>query len=184
MVKKKILIVGAYGVGNLGDEAILAGTLNLLKANSDLCKNKIIVFSRNPSETKKIHKIEAKRRNPVDLLKSSEVIIGGGELFQSLGNMAIKYSLLGLICKFLGKHVIFHAIGVSSDLGRLEKVFTRLSLNVADQITVRDQASKKRLLDLGINKTISVIADPSLLMNPVSPKVAVSLLEKEGTQFS
>lgn len=184
VVKKKILIVGAYGVGNVGDEAILAGTLNLLKANSDLQKNEIIVFSRNPSETKRIHKIDARRRNLVDLLKANEVIIGGGELFQSLGNMAIKYSLLGLICKILRKNVTFHAIGVSSGLGRSEKVLMRLNLNAVDQITVRDQASKKRLLDLGVNKTISVIADPSLQMNPISDKLAWSFFESEGIQFN
>jgi polysaccharide pyruvyl transferase WcaK-like protein len=184
MVRKKILIVGAYGVGNLGDEAILAGTLNLLKANPDLRKKKIIVFSRNPRETKRIHKIKATRRNPVDLLKSSEVIIGGGELFQSLGNMAIKYSLLGLAIKILRKHVVFHAIGVSSNLGRLEKFLTRLSLNVANQITTRDQPSKNRLLKLGVNKTIRVITDPSFYVKPISHKEACSLLEKEGIQFN
>lgn len=184
MANKKILIVGAYGVGNIGDEAILAGSLNLLKIKPDLNKNEIIVFSRDPNETKKIHKIVAKRRNLVDLLKTNEVIIGGGELFQKLGNMAIKYSFLGLISKMLRKHVVFHAIGVSSDLSRLEKVLTRFSLNVVDQITVRDKASKQRLLDLGVNKTISVIADPSLQMKPVSNKIAYSLLEKEGIQFN
>lgn len=181
---KKMLIVGAYGVGNVGDEAILAGTLNLLKVNSDLQKNEIIVFSRNPSETKRIHKIEAKRRNLVDLLKSSEVLIGGGELFQSQGNMAIKYSLLGLICKILRKYVTFHAVGVSSGLGRLERVLMLLSLNAVDQITVRDKASKKHLLCLGVNKKISVIADPSLQMNPISDKLSCSLLESEGIQFN
>jgi len=182
MAKKRILIAGAYGVGNLGDEAILAGTLNLMRANSDLRKNEVIVFSRNPSETEKIHRIETRRRNPVDLLRSDEVIIGGGELFQSFGNMAIKYSLLGLICKTLRKNLIFHAIGASSDLGRVEKMFTRLSLNVADQITVRDKASKRRLLDLGVNKTINILDDPAIYVKPITQFMASFLLEKEGIQ--
>ena len=104
MAKKKILIAGAYGVGNLGDEAILAGTLNLMKVNLDLSENEIIVFSRNPKETRKTHNIESRRRNLIDLLRSDEVLIGGGELFQSLGNMAVKYSVLGLMCKMLRKN--------------------------------------------------------------------------------
>ena len=85
MARKRILIIGAYGVGNLGDEAILAGTLNSLKANQDPTKNEITVLSRNPTETIRIHKIFARRRNLIDLFKSNEIIIGGGELFQSLG---------------------------------------------------------------------------------------------------
>jgi len=179
MAKKKILIIGAYGVGNLGDEAILAGILNVLRADVDVDRDKVMVFSRNPGETIRLHDVDARRRNPFDLLTANKVIIGGGELFQDLGNMAIKYSLLGLIAKIIGKHVVFYAVGVSSK-SRLGKLLMRLCLNVADTISVRDGVSRKRLLDIGVNKTIRVVDDPSRHVEPISREAASRLLAREG----
>jgi polysaccharide pyruvyl transferase WcaK-like protein len=180
MIRK--LIIGAYGTGNLGDEAILAGILNCSKILSDKNTNEIIVFSRNPTETIKLHGIKARRRNLSDLIKSDEIIIGGGELFQKQGNMAIKYSLLGLLAKILRKRLRFHAIGVSSDINGIGRFVMRLSLNMADKISVRDLESKKRLLDLGIYKTISVVSDPAFDLEPISHDVARILLKKEGIE--
>jgi L-malate glycosyltransferase len=180
MTKKKIVIAGAFGIGNFGDEAILSGTLNLLKSNPSFDNSELIVFSRNPIETMAVHGVESRRRNIFDLLRSSEVIIGGGELFQSWGNMVIKYSLLGLISKILGKRVSFHAVGVSSNLGTLGEVLTRLSLNVADYVSVRDQKSKRRLMDLGVKEPIRVLVDPAFSMEAISEEESNFLLVKEG----
>ncbi len=180
MIKRKIVIAGAYGVGNFGDEAILAGTLNLLRSKANFDNNILLVFSRNPVETIAIHEIKAKRRNIFDLLQSTEVIIGGGELFQNWGNMVIKYSLLGLISKILGKRVNFHAVGVSSNLGQIGEVLAWLSLNLADSISVRDQKSKKRLVDLGVKKSIHVVPDPSFSIKAIAEEESRSLLDTEG----
>jgi polysaccharide pyruvyl transferase WcaK-like protein len=183
MVNRRRLIIGAYGVGNLGDEAILAGILNLFKTNLHSGNDQMIVFSGNPKETERTHKIKAKRRNIPDLVKSDEIILGGGELFQRISNMAIKFSLVGLFSKLLRKKVIFYAIGVSSNLDYLEKMLTRFCLNVADEIAVRDQPSKNRLLELGVYKPIKVVVDPSVRVEPISSKQAVFLLEKEGIKL-
>ena len=183
MIHKKTLIIGAYGVGNLGDEAILAGILNMLKTDVKFDRNEIIVFSRNPFETRFLHGVDAKRRNPFDLLASSEVIIGGGELFQDLGNMALKYSILNLIIKILRKPATFYAIGVSSNKSRLGRFLMRLSLNVADNISVRDRASKKRLTDLGVNKAITIVDDPSFHVEPISCELASRLFTREGVSL-
>ncbi len=183
MDKRLTIIAGAYGVGNLGDEAILSGTLQLLESGAYYNRNSLIVFSRNPDETTKLHRVRAKRRNLIDLLNSGRIIIGGGELFQNQGRMAMKYSLLGIISKMLGKNVMYYAIGVSSDLGRLGRALSRLGFNLADGISVRDEKSKKRLVDLGVKKKITVIEDPSFYVKPVSEKEAVLLLEKEGVHF-
>lgn len=177
---KKVLIAGAYGTGNLGDEAILAGLLKTLIDDGNYSKNEIVVFSRNPHETTLFHGVNVRRRNLFDLLTTSEIIIGGGELFQDLGNMAIKYSLLGLISKILGKRVMFHAIGVSSNKNRLGKFLMRLSLNIADNISVRDRPSRKHLLDLGVNKAIMVVDDPSFHTEPIPCKSASRLFIREG----
>jgi len=181
MSNKRILIAGAYGTGNLGDEAILAGLLKDLKnRRHGSCDNGIIVFSRSPNETLLLHDVRAKRKNPFDLLTSDEVIIGGGELFQDSDNMALKYSILGLI---LGKRVIFYAIGVSSIRNPLGRALTKLSLNAADGIFIRDHRSKIRLKRLGIRKPINITKDPSLNLEPIPREAAHRLLELEGIKL-
>ena len=74
--KKKALIYGGYGTGNIGDEAILSGLLKTISYDE------IIVFSSNPHETAALHKVRAEKTNIKPFLLCDDLIIGGGELFQ------------------------------------------------------------------------------------------------------
>jgi len=165
MGSRKLLIVGAAGTGNLGDEAILAGILKKVVAGG-FCRDRIVVFSKNPEETALLHNINAKRKNLLDLLLSDVVLIGGGELFQDIKHMALKYSLLGLAAKILGKQVVFYAVGVSSMKSRIGRLFAKTSLALADDICVRDIASRDRLRRLGIHRRIRVVEDSALSLEP------------------
>jgi polysaccharide pyruvyl transferase CsaB len=182
MNHKKVLIAGAYGTGNLGDEAILVGLLKLLVNNRNYDKNHMIVFSRDPDETRSLHNITARRKNLLDLLVANDIIIGGGELFQDVGYMAVKYSILGLTSKIIGKRVAFYAVGVSSNRSRMARFLMQISLSLADEICVRDFASKKRLRSLGIRKPIMIVADPASYVEPVSSEEACRLLKAEAIE--
>ena len=183
MVDKKVLVVGAYGTGNLGDEAILSGILNHLKVEKKVSEKEILVFSRDPKETRRIHGVNSRCKNLSDLLKSDEVIIGGGELFQNQGNMVLKYSLLGLLAKIFRKRLSFFAVGVSSDINFLGKLLMRIVFRFADSISVRDKESKRRLLDLGIKKRIVRVSDPAFYVTPISQVAASLLLKGEGVRY-
>ncbi|MDG6223225.1 MAG: polysaccharide pyruvyl transferase family protein [Candidatus Bathyarchaeota archaeon] len=183
MVNKTVLIVGAYGTGNIGDEAILSGILKYLISVKGVSNNEIVVFSRNPFETTKLHQITSRRKNLFDLILSDEVIIGGGELFQNQGKMAIKYSLLGIIAKIFRKELTFLAVGFSSNVSKLGKILARISFSVADNVSVRDKESMKRVLCLGVKKRVVVVPDPAFNVEPVSRRAAYMLLEKEGFRF-
>lgn len=174
------LIAGSYGTGNLGDESILAGIVKILINDKNYSKKMLIVFSRDPEETFSFHGITAKRKNLVDLLSSQQVIIGGGELMQDLDHMALKYSTLGIIAKILRKHVSFYAIGISSIKSCIGKTLARLSLNIADEVSVRDPSSKHRLELLGIRRKVEIVDDPSVYVDPVSTEKATNLLKNEG----
>jgi len=184
MDHRKLLIAGAYGTGNLGDEAILVGLLRLFVEGKKYDRNQVVVFSRDPEETSSFHKVFARRKNILDLLKTDDIVIGGGELFQDVGYMAVKYSILGLISKILGKRVKFYAVGVSSNRSRVAKLLMTMSLSVADEISVRDSASRKRLRNLGIRKPIIVVPDPAYYVEPVSQEEATRLLRREGIEVN
>ena len=184
MDHRKLLVAGAYGTGNLGDEAILVGLLRLFVEGKKYDRNQVVVFSRDPEETSSFHRVFARRRNILDLLKTDDIVIGGGELFQDVGYMAVKYSVLGLISKILGKRVRFYAVGVSSNRSRVAKLLMTMSLSVADEISVRDSASRKRLRNLGIRKPIMIVPDPAYYVEPVSPEEATRLLRREGIEVN
>ena len=55
-MKYRVAISGSYGGMNLGDEAILEGILKELRSCLDV---DVVVFSRNPKDTEKRHKVRA-----------------------------------------------------------------------------------------------------------------------------
>jgi len=180
MNHRKLLIVGAFGTGNLGDDAILEGLLKMFAGDKSYRNNYVVVFSINPEETRLVFKVNARRRNLTDLLLSDEILIGGGELIQDRKNMGAKYSFLGLLAKILGKRVMFYAIGVSSTKSLIGRLLTRVSLNLADEISVRDLSSKRRLKLLGVHREIKIAQDPALELEPISAESASRLLQAEG----
>jgi polysaccharide pyruvyl transferase CsaB len=182
VMHRKVLIAGAYGNGNLGDDAILLGILQTLSSKE--LRNNILVFSRDPEETISVHKVRASRRNIKDLLATDELIIGGGELFQDLGFMGFKYSVLGLFAKFAGKKLVFFAVGVSSIKSRVTKLIMRLCLNLSDEISVRDNASALRLRQIGVTRPVAVVDDPATNVKPVKPEEARRLLQLEQIEPS
>src|SRR5438552_1597935 len=103
------LLVGAYGNGNIGDEAILAG---LLQEIGD--RRNALVFATVPTETEKLHGVRARRRALFPLLRSKRIWVGGGELFQP--GMAWKYATLILIARLAGRPVEVRAVGVNEKL--------------------------------------------------------------------
>ena len=174
--RHKILIAGAYGTGNLGDEAILQGLLKMMRANN------LLVFSRDPAETTQLHSVRAKRRNILDVLLAEKLLIGGGELLQD--NMAWKYALLAITSKILRKKVTVYAVGVSHLSNSIERIFARICLNLVDEISVRDPDSKNRLLDMGITKVIDVVDDPSINVASALYTEVSEIFDREGISKS
>jgi polysaccharide pyruvyl transferase WcaK-like protein len=178
-------VVGAFGTGNIGDDAILLGTINNLMRERGVTKENIIVFTRNPEETSSLYDLRSKRKNVMDVLKSKELVIAGGQLLQDENNMAIKYALLGIISKMLGKKVYYNSIGVSVITNSLGKFLTKNALNFADEVSVRDEDSRKRLENIGVKRNIEVRDDPAFYLEPKDPKsMLVEIKNREGLDFS
>ena len=150
--KRKALVYGGYGIGNIGDEAVLAGLLRALSYDD------ITVFSSNPHETATLHHVHAEKTNLKDFLLSTDLIIGGGELFQD--GMAWKFSLATLLAKFLAKKVKVVGIGVDVNHS-IEKLLTSLSLKFADEVSVRDKsnAEKKIIPVFSRRERVNIVPD-------------------------
>ena len=169
---QRIFLLGAYGQGNIGDEAILEVFLGELK------NWHFSVASSNPEKTEEIYKVPALdtygnyKKMLTFLLNSNVIIFGGGSLLKELDPHVTRrwrYSLLfhlliGLfLAKLLRRKVVFSAIGVGPLNGPISKILAKLCLMFVDLVIVRDEVSSTLLCELGFRYSI-LGADPALLL--------------------
>ncbi len=180
------LIVGYYGAGNAGDEAILEAMLGDLRARIPSLRP--IVVSENPTSTAALHGIESIPNNDrlsvlAAIKRCDLVILGGGGLFQDSWDVSLSsvfsrpvaplsYYFYSALAALYEKPMVLFAIGVgplSTEIGRL---YTRMASELAALIIVRDEGSKAAVLKLGVDADlVHVTADPAFLLSHTLPIV-------------
>ncbi|MFH1542148.1 MAG: polysaccharide pyruvyl transferase CsaB [bacterium] len=178
----KILISGYYGYENIGDEAVLQAIIQ------QFAGHKITVLSAAPGLTQEFHKVKAVYRYaPFTVLKevlsTNLFVSGGGTLFQNITSQRSLFYYLGLIllAKLCRKRVLVLGQGFGPLDNFWPRQITRLILNLADKITVRDKNSYQAMQELGIKSDkIELTADPAALLEIPSFEESNQLLEKEG----
>lgn len=181
----KVVISGYYGFNNIGDEAILKGMIDGIKNLAEDVQ--IVVLSQHPEFTSKKHNVKSiKRMDIISIikeLKSCDLLVsGGGSLFQDVTSKRSILYYLGIIylAKLLGKKVMVYSQGigpVNIDYNRyfLKKIFNRL-----DFINVRDEKSKKELMNMGVTKDILVTVDTVFGIKRPDITVGKKVLEELG----
>ena len=171
----KIVISGYYGFNNAGDEALLTAILAALRAKEP--KADITVISGNPGNTIAKHQVKSLYRfAAVRLLRAIReadlVISGGGSLLQDVTIAAAKWKR---------KKVMLFAQGIGPIRSRFMRFLTRLVVNKADVITVRDRDSAEELARMGVSAAkVEVTADPVLMLNPESKVMGKTILAEAG----
>ncbi len=176
----RVLILGGYGVRNVGDEAILSGMLRQLPPGV-----KASVVSRSPADTTAMHGVRAigVAMAAAELARSDMLIVGGGGLFSAdtgpFGRFIPAFCRLALM---LRKPVAFHGVGVYSStspalLHDLATLAPRL-----EWFTVRDAVSLRTLEAAGVTATCS--GDLSHHMAQSGANEAESLLDAAGIDLA
>lgn len=171
--KDGVLICGAYGRGNAGDDMILQAIINQLRhVDPDL---PIDVLSRKPKQTRMRYRVGACHIfNPFAFLqvmrRTKLYISGGGTLMQNAtSNRSLHYYLTSIrLAHSAGNRVMLYGCGIGPITGRLNCRRTARVLNsCADMITLRDDKCAAFLQELGVTKPeIHITADPALLFDP------------------
>jgi len=184
MALTQAVLCGYYGMGNGGDEALLASLLQMLPSHVSP-----LVLSGNPEQTRDRYRVAAvNRKDPmavVQAIRQSQVFIwGGGSLIQDATSALSPLYYLGLmqLAQKLGLTTIAWAQGI----GPLKRSHTRWlahhTFANCTAISVRDSGSAALLSDWDIPFTLS--PDPVWAMEsqPVerlwdlpAPRVAVNL---------
>ena len=164
-----IVLSGYYGFDNVGDEAILLSIITALrKEQPDVA---ITVLSNNPEVTAKTYGVAAVNRWKLGeiskVLKVADGLIsGGGSLLQDQTGMKTipYYCLVMRIAKFRKTPVFVYAQGMGPINHPLSRKLTQFTLDRVERITLRDEASKALLEEMGVRaragKPIKLVPDP------------------------
>lgn len=180
----RVGISGSYGGANLGDEAILDGIVEQLRASRPV---EITVFSRNPEDTLHRHEVDhavavrsLTRKEVIPEVERLDLLIlgGGGILFDS---EAEKFMREVSIAHELGVPVAVYAISAGPLNTPEARRAVRMGLNKAAVITVRDRLGYRLLEDVGVEQEIHLTADPALLIQPA--ELSLEAIKSEGVEF-
>jgi len=178
-MKPRVMLHGYFGMGNVGDEAILSILIDEYKHLG----YEPVVLSANPTRTVKLHKVYAYREKLSSLkfwaalMQCSRLVFAGGGKYGS--STLRRLALLTVIARVFAKDVAYRAIGLypyqwhgtttlypKSTLNPLTKYMVRLALRRAGRVTVRDMYSKKFVEGSIIGERIPLELDPALKLKP------------------
>lgn len=178
----KVVIEGFYGMGNLGDEAILEAFLQELKGCGEV---EVRVLCEDPGRVWRIHRVKSLRsrggrsflRRIWAMKTSNLVVLGGGGLLKDYGGGP--ESLLGWLrlmrrAQDYGVKTATYAVGAENVRFAESREMLKRVLNNAELVSVRDRYSAEILQSVGVTTKIEVYSDPAVLL-PDAP--AMPLVE-------
>ncbi len=182
----RILIIGNYGAGNLGDDAIFAGISTELREAGFSGEISVLHggFESSMDLYGGIRKsafvpagllslMKSTRREGLEAIKNADlVILGGGGLFtdEESERAPMIWATQVEPCIRLKKPFICYGQSVGPLKEPNAKKLTKKVFNAAAAIHVRDQASREELMKLGVEKVITVGTDPAFSWLKTLPK--------------
>lgn len=182
----KATISGYFGLGNIGDEAILEAMVLGLKTKWPLIE--ITVLSSDPEKTAKTYGVLSSNRmnisEVISAVSSCDMLIsGGGGLIQDVTGFFTAPYYLGIIylAKIFGKMVVVMGQGFGPVRNPINKLLARWILNKADLIIMRDEKSSSDIISLGVKKPpIHVAGDLTGILPLPKPEKSEAILAAEG----
>lgn len=143
----KVVLLGYYGFGNLGDELLLQSCIELL-TRSGLGREEIVVLSNAPEDTSRTFGVHAVNRwslrEVVSVLRRSYVLVlGGGGLFQDATSLksCVWYWGVVRLAGMLGCTVWALGQSVGPLKSGVSRVLAGDALRLCRKVHVRDRAS-------------------------------------------
>lgn len=161
----RCLLIGNFGVGNLGDEALKEYFL------SEFTGIDWTVLSAHPSKTNETPRLPAGIRSffrfgwikTLDVYRNTDaVVFGGGSLFTDAESpyACFLWWIHAFVAKVYHKPIHFAFQGVGPFETRVGEWFARSGFTMATSISVRDSLSKIRCEHWGLNTKVIQSFDP------------------------
>jgi polysaccharide pyruvyl transferase CsaB len=197
-----IFLSGYYGYANAGDEAVLASIIEHLASEAPARISSLPVQDRHftvtagdVAQAQALHGPHSERagwklsciarqapRALAQGIRSCDLFIsGGGSLLQDVTSVRNIVYYTGLIrfARLARKPVMIYAQGVGPLRQSISRKLARAALQNASAITVRDEASRDLLAQIGVRREVQVTADPVWAL-PSLPTSAPNLQGQTG----
>lgn len=175
----QVLLVGAFGQRNPGDEALLAAFARALPRHT------AIAASSDPAATAAAHPVRAVASDdPVAIARSiaraDAVIVAGGTLFKQLHpasgrpplSLLRRAAALAALTKALRRPLALVGVGAGTLDGSAARGLARAIVRAADLLVLRDEESAARLAEAGAPTPVRVGADAAWTLIPDPPPAA------------
>lgn len=182
-----VVICGAYGHGNAGDDAILKSIIQSVKRQDEFMP--VTVLAKNTQSIKKRYRVDSVYTfdifKMIKVMRKSRLYInGGGTLIQNATSLrSLWYYLFTLrMAKFLGNKVDMYGCGIGPVTGaRNIRLVKKVLDRSVDTITLRERDSMEELKSFGVkNPEIILSSDPALALIPSPAQDAELYLKKYG----
>lgn len=182
-----VVICGAYGRGNAGDDAILDAILQEMRAlDPDM---PITVLSKDPKATRLTYRVQAIHRSNIfawsHAMRHAQLYInGGGSLIQDVTSRRSLWFYLHNIetAHKSGCKVQMYGCGIGPvNRDRHRALAAKVLNRSVDVITLREPDSAKELQDMGVTKPeILLTADPALTLHRAEDDEVDSVMLRAG----
>ena len=182
-----VVICGAYGRGNAGDDAILEAILQEMRAiDRDM---PVVVLSKDPASTRLAYRVQSVARFNVlawlrAMRRSVLYINGGGSLIQDVTSRRSLWFYLYNIraAKRSGCRVQMYGCGIGPvTRGNHRSLAARVLNANVDVITLREPDSREELRAMGVDKPrILLTADPALTLVKATADETDSVMLRAG----
>lgn len=177
----RVLVIGNFGNGNTGDEAMLARTLQELADDTD-----VRVVSRNPRMVEALHKVRAVPMEGLAFTRALKwcdgiAVVGGGLFGTGASSLVKMLPAIVWAATARGRDITYLAIGVYP--GTPERVLDllRRSVRKPGRISVRDEVSAATL---GHGVDAPVVGDLAMGLAPAPAAEARRALAAAGVDPS
>ena len=183
--RESIVICGAYGRGNAGDDAILEAIVQEMRQLDP--ERTICVMSRRPKETRLIYRTNAIYTfNVFSVLRkfrhAALYINGGGSLMQDVtSTRSIWYYCYTLYAaKKRGCKVMMYGCGIGPIVyERDRQLAARIINDCVDKITLRAPDSRETLSDFGVTDPEVILASDPALTLPAAERSRIDRILRE-----
>lgn len=192
-MKQRLLFSGYYGLGNAGDEAVLAASTSLFRARRP--ELELTALSASPAATRTAFGINASARmrpSALSAIRRCDLFLsGGGSLLQDRTSLKslVYYLVLLDYARRIGKRTMVFAQGIGPLVRPSAQRWTARVLSRVDAITVRDVESADLLRSIGVTgpgaPEIEVTADPVFALEPnITERVTAAALQRPALGVS